>query len=388
MRARPRRCGRCARPPRARTWRSAPSVVPRPGGFGRRALDVLPTSLRADVAEQVETFAGIAVAEGAEVTYLKPHGALYTRAIADGEVAAAIVGGLGLHSRCSPGRAPSSSSRRSRPGLEAFAEGFADRGYANGRLVPRDQPGALLRHAGPRQAVALARAGEVRSICVHGDTPGAAALAAEVRAALVEAGRSRPAVRMSVVVRPAGDRGTRSTFRTTKRPVPARAATVCYEQTLASIDVVLGHAPFSSRGRATPAHDPPIGCPREPPRRQPTERPRRSGRETRGADRSFAGRGDRSPHRRRARRRVPRVPARVRLSRWWRRAPSRSAARRAADPRPRRTVAIAGPYSGVYPRDSPGGWRLLGSTTAVMFDPTREPPALLAPGDRVRFVAV
>ena len=52
------------------------------------------------------------------------------------------------------------------------------------------------------------------------------------------------------------------------------------------------------------------------------------------------------------------------------------------------TVAIAGPYSGVYPRASPGGWRLLGSTTAVMFDPTREPPALLAPGDRVRFVAV
>jgi len=50
------------------------------------------------------------------------------------------------------------------------------------------------------------------------------------------------------------------------------------------------------------------------------------------------------------------------------------------------TVAIAGPYSGVYPRESPGGWRLLGSTTALMFDPAREPPALLAPGDRVRFV--
>jgi len=51
------------------------------------------------------------------------------------------------------------------------------------------------------------------------------------------------------------------------------------------------------------------------------------------------------------------------------------------------TVAIAGPYSGVYPRDSPGGWRLLGSTAVVLFDPRREPPALLAPGDRVRFVA-
>jgi KipI family sensor histidine kinase inhibitor len=51
------------------------------------------------------------------------------------------------------------------------------------------------------------------------------------------------------------------------------------------------------------------------------------------------------------------------------------------------TVAIAGPYSGIYPRDSPGGWRLLGTTASVMFRPDREPPALLAPGDRVRFVA-
>lgn len=51
------------------------------------------------------------------------------------------------------------------------------------------------------------------------------------------------------------------------------------------------------------------------------------------------------------------------------------------------TVAIAGPYSGVYPRDSPGGWRLLGTTTTAMFDADRDPPALLAPGDRVRFVA-
>ena len=51
------------------------------------------------------------------------------------------------------------------------------------------------------------------------------------------------------------------------------------------------------------------------------------------------------------------------------------------------SVAIAGPYSGVYPRDSPGGWRLLGRAAVAMFDPAGEPPALLAPGDRVRFVA-
>ena len=62
---------------------------------------------------------------------------------------------------------------------------------------------------------------------------------------------------------------------------------------------------------------------------------------------------------------------------------------RLAEPRthvPGGSVAIAGPYSGVYPRASPGGWRLLGRTSAVMFDADRTPPALLAPGDRVRFV--
>jgi KipI family sensor histidine kinase inhibitor len=50
------------------------------------------------------------------------------------------------------------------------------------------------------------------------------------------------------------------------------------------------------------------------------------------------------------------------------------------------SVAIAGPYSGVYPGESPGGWRLLGHTPLVLFDPDRRPPALLACGDRVRFV--
>jgi KipI family sensor histidine kinase inhibitor len=53
---------------------------------------------------------------------------------------------------------------------------------------------------------------------------------------------------------------------------------------------------------------------------------------------------------------------------------------------PAGSVAIAGPYSGVYPREGPGGWRLLGTTTAGLFDPGRSPPTLLAAGDRVRFV--
>lgn len=63
---------------------------------------------------------------------------------------------------------------------------------------------------------------------------------------------------------------------------------------------------------------------------------------------------------------------------------------RLAEPRtrvPAGSVAIAGPYSGVYPRESPGGWRLLGRTDAVLFDHGRASPALLAPGDLVRFRA-
>jgi len=54
---------------------------------------------------------------------------------------------------------------------------------------------------------------------------------------------------------------------------------------------------------------------------------------------------------------------------------------------PAGSVAVAGVYSGVYPRESPGGWRLLGRTGVTLFDPARNPPALLAPGDTVRFEA-
>ncbi|MGI8780306.1 MAG: 5-oxoprolinase subunit B family protein [Solirubrobacteraceae bacterium] len=55
---------------------------------------------------------------------------------------------------------------------------------------------------------------------------------------------------------------------------------------------------------------------------------------------------------------------------------------------PAGSVAVAGDYTGVYPRSSPGGWRLLGRTDLVLFDAEREPPALLAPTTRVRFRAV
>jgi KipI family sensor histidine kinase inhibitor len=62
---------------------------------------------------------------------------------------------------------------------------------------------------------------------------------------------------------------------------------------------------------------------------------------------------------------------------------------RLATPRvrvPAGSVALAGDYSGVYPRASPGGWRLIGRTEAPVWDLDRDPPALLRPGVRVRFV--
>ncbi|GCB51175.1 allophanate hydrolase subunit 1 [Streptomyces sp. NL15-2K] len=64
---------------------------------------------------------------------------------------------------------------------------------------------------------------------------------------------------------------------------------------------------------------------------------------------------------------------------------------RRATPRtavPAGSVALAGPYTGVYPRSSPGGWQLIGTTDAVLWDHARVPAALLSPGTRVRFVPV
>jgi KipI family sensor histidine kinase inhibitor len=68
--------------------------------------------------------------------------------------------------------------------------------------------------------------------------------------------------------------------------------------------------------------------------------------------------------------------------------PDRYRVPRHATPRtavPAGAVALAGPYTGVYPRVSPGGWQLIGTTDAALWDPTRSPAARLAPGVRVRF---
>jgi UPF0271 protein len=170
--------------------------------FGRRFVDVPADVLRAQVAQQLETLQAVARQAGTRVAYVKPHGALYNAVVHHEAHAAAVVAALtGLPVLGLPGSAVLAAATAR--GLRAVTEAFADRGYrADGTLVPRNEPGALVSDAGEVAArvVRLAAEGVVRavdgaevrvraeSVCVHSDTPGAAVLAGTVRAALVDSG--------------------------------------------------------------------------------------------------------------------------------------------------------------------------------------------------------
>ncbi|MEV8318402.1 5-oxoprolinase subunit PxpA [Streptomyces sp. NPDC059900] len=175
-------------------------------GFGRRAMDVPPDELAAEVAYQIGALRVFAEAAGAEVAYVKPHGALYNRTVRDKEQARAVVEGVRLAGGELPVLGlPGSQLLRvtEKMGLLPVREAFADRAYTpEGTLVPRREPDAVIEDADAvvRRSVAFAVDGGVeaadgsyvavaaRSLCVHGDTPGAAAIAARVRVALEGAG--------------------------------------------------------------------------------------------------------------------------------------------------------------------------------------------------------
>lgn len=159
-------------------------------GFGRRRMDVASDQLTGWVAEQVTVLSEIALECGTEVAYVKPHGALYNRVVDDEEQAAAVLAGSGVLPVLG---LPISVLLRQAAGLGrvVVAEGFPDRGYTpEGRLLARDLPGALVGDPAEvaTNAVALAGSGQVRSICVHGDSPGAVFTAAAVRTGLEAAG--------------------------------------------------------------------------------------------------------------------------------------------------------------------------------------------------------
>ena len=162
--------------------------------FGRRALAMDAQAIEDSVIYQIAALAGIAAAEGASLAHVKPHGALYNMAAKDQTMADAIASAIAsVDASLVMVGLPASALERAaeKAGLAFAAEGFADRAYEpDGSLVARSQPGALITDpaAAAAGALRLALGGHVRTICIHSDTPGAAAIGAAVRRALDEAG--------------------------------------------------------------------------------------------------------------------------------------------------------------------------------------------------------
>ncbi len=174
-------------------------------GFGRRPMALPLAQVTDTVADQIRAVAAAAREAGTRLQHVKPHGALYNQAASDPELARAI--GEAVR-RVDPALiimalAGSRMAEILRTmGLRVAEEAFIDRGYtAEGTLVPRGQPGALVTDPteAARRAVRLATEGtvtaaghplriEADTLCIHGDTPQAPALARAVRRALEDAG--------------------------------------------------------------------------------------------------------------------------------------------------------------------------------------------------------
>jgi 5-oxoprolinase (ATP-hydrolysing) subunit A len=159
--------------------------------LGRRELAVAPEVLQAQVAAQCARLAQLAAEVGLAVRSAKPHGALYHAANGRPELARAVV--RGVVEALGPGVllvGPPSGALRDEAreaGLAYAREGFADRGTrADGSLIARGEPGAVVTDVALARDTArrLVLSGEVDTVCVHGDTPGALALAREVRGVL------------------------------------------------------------------------------------------------------------------------------------------------------------------------------------------------------------
>jgi UPF0271 protein len=167
--------------------------------FGRRPQHLTADEIRELLLTQLAALDAIARAEGTMLHHVKPHGALYNQAETDRELAAAIVAAILAFDPTMRlvGRAGSAMEQAARAARHPFtAEALADRRYrSDGTLLPRTEPGALLTDPEEvaRQVRGLVTDGEVfasdgsrvavsfGTLCVHGDTPGAAALALRVR---------------------------------------------------------------------------------------------------------------------------------------------------------------------------------------------------------------
>ncbi len=386
-------------------------------GFGRRFIDIDPVELADDVTYQIGALEAMARVSGTRVAYVKPHGALYNAAVHHEAQAQAVVDAVAAYDRDLPVLGlPGSEllARAEAAGLRPVREAFADRGYTpEGTLVARSQPGALLEDPAEvaRRVVRLVTEGVVtavdgtevavaaESVCLHGDTPGAVEMA--------DAGARRPG------------RGQRRGEALRMRVLPYGDRALLVE--LADGDEALDFAdalradPPAALGDLVPAARTVLVVAAEGASvadlRADLSRVRPA------ADRS---RADEDAE-------VVEIPvvydgadlddvaSLTGLSRdevvaahtgqTWRVAfggfapgfgylvgeddrlhvPRREESRTAVPPG---AVALAGEYAGVYPRESPGGWQLIGHTDTAVFDLDRDPPALLRPGALIRFAEV
>jgi 5-oxoprolinase (ATP-hydrolysing) subunit A len=166
-----------------------PSYVDREG-FGRRPHAVEPRLLARQIEDQCAALRAVAEKQGAAVTSAKPHGALYHAAHADAAVARACVEGIGraLGPVAIVGLAGGAlEAEAKRAGHAYLREAFADRGVrADGTLVPRGEPGAILDdpQAAAERARTLRESGQAETLCIHADTPAALSIARAVRRTL------------------------------------------------------------------------------------------------------------------------------------------------------------------------------------------------------------
>ena len=377
--------------------------------FGRRQMDVGPEQLADEAADQIRTLARIAAECSAVLSHVKPHGALYHRLVADQQAARSVAEAIAaegpeLAVLTMPDAALAAEAAAL--GLPVLREGFADRSYVDVmRLAPREHPAAVLdpEHAAD-QARALATAATlttadgtpltlaVDTICVHGDGARALDVARAVHRAIIAptAPLVRTAGSHAVLVELAGARH------------PAEVASLLRrEWATGLVDVVPGHETVLARF-STPA--PPVAAVAAV---VGAGVPGAAGGETAAAPIVLPVRYDGAD--------LNEIATSLGLS------PEGLIARhgaagyrvafvgflpgfaylvgddpalqvpRHAEPRPQvpaGSVGLGGEYCGIYPREAPGGWQLLGTTTAALFDPDRAPPALLEPGTPVRFEAV
>jgi KipI family sensor histidine kinase inhibitor len=408
-----------------------PSFVDREN-FGRMPADITPGALADVIADQLALFLRCAKRLQAKPHHLKPHGALYHAVGRDEQAAGALVRAVRwLHPALVLYGLPGSALERAaqQHGLAFAAEAFPDRAYHDdGTLVDRSVEGSVISepHLVASRALSLARDGRIQSIsgswirvradtlCIHSDTPDAPALAAAVNQSLCREGIpcAIPALQTPLAMESMGENALRivcgheisaSTtlrVRTLDAWLREHACPGITEVVPAYADLVVFFDPaqvtVAELAAKIRAGEPPTGegtYKVEPAREHllpvryggscgpdltsvadmcgmtPEEVVRRHAEKAYpvhmlGFSPGFCYLGDLDDALETPRQATPRV-----------RVASGS-------------VAVAGRQTGIYPVASPGGWNIIGRTGARLFDPSREQPFLIQPGDTVRFVPV